>query len=227
MPERDIDIAFTLFSRSGIMEHALESVGYVVHSFDIQPSSRPRHHMVDLDDSDPITVAGVRPDLVVAFPPCTDLAVSGARWWRSKRDRDPAFQRRASARARLATRLGAPAIVENPVGALSTLWRSPDVVCDPCDFGGWLPPDDEGRAIYPPRDAYRKRTCLWLCHGARAPRPRPVAPAVDGCPGWAKLGGDTPRTKRLRSLTPRGMARAIADANRPPLRAIIQLPLPL
>lgn len=71
----------------------------------------------------------------MAFPPCTDLTVTGARWWRVKAEENPNFQKDATQlavkTAMLFTELGAPWFIENPVGALSKLWRSPDYTFHP------------------------------------------------------------------------------------------------
>ncbi|WP_449261977.1 DNA cytosine methyltransferase [Escherichia coli] len=160
------------------------------------------------------------PDIVLAFPPCTDLSASGARWFASKREKDPDFQVKAAYNAKLVETLadmyGVPWMVENPVGALSTLWRKPDFVFNPCAYGGYLPDDDKHPAfpdVYPPRDAYTKKTCIW--HGNKFVQPlfRPVPLAGDDNPGWKKTGGKGARTKMIRSLTPRGFARAVFLAN--------------
>lgn len=159
---------------------------------------------------------GLRVALVISFAPCTDLAVSGARHFAAKRAKDPQFQVKAASMARRALWWDCPYVVENPVSVLSTLWRKPDLVCHPSDFGGYLPEDDvhpEAPDLYPPRDAYRKKTCLWAGFGFELPSPRPVPVATGNNPGWAKLGGRSARTKHLRSLTPRGLMKALFHAN--------------
>ena len=69
-------------------------------------------------------------EMVFGFPVCTDLSTAGARWWASKRAVNPRFQEEATTHARqiaeFADYVGAPYIVENPVGALSKLWRKPN-----------------------------------------------------------------------------------------------------
>jgi len=96
---------------------------------------------------------------------------------------------------------GAPWMIENPVGALSTHWRKPDYRFDPCDFGGYLEP---------PGDAYTKRTCLWVGGGFTIPEPKPVVP-VEG----SKMHLVPPSDDRanIRSKTPEGFARAVFEAN--------------
>lgn len=81
-----------------------------------------------------------------AFPPCTDLSSAGARWWKEKEKENPLFQMFARDNAvacqHLADTLDCPYYIENPVGALSTLWRKPNHSFNPCDYGGYLPEDD-------------------------------------------------------------------------------------
>jgi hypothetical protein len=160
------------------------------------------------------------PDIILGFPPCDHLAVSGARWFADKRKKDPDFQVKAAYNAKIVEKLAnmynVPWMVENPVGALSTLWRKPDFIFNPCAYGGYLPEDDKHPAfpdVYPPRDAYTKKTCIWCGNGFRQPLFRPVDLNSGDNPGWAKTGGRTKRTKMIRSLTPRGFARAVFLAN--------------
>lgn len=169
-----------------------------------------------------------------AFPPCTDLASSGARWWSKKEKANPNFQTEAASHVLLADWfagvLGCPYYIENPVGALSRLWHKPDYRFDPCDFGGYLPEDDvhpKWPDVIPPRDAYRKRTCLWTGGGFKMPMLRSVphlSVAYDRAdpkkgrmfsPIAGKTGGKSLRTKNIRSATPRGFARAVFQFNRP------------
>jgi hypothetical protein len=158
----------------------------------------------------------------MAFPVCTDLAVSGARHFSAKAERDPLFQRKAAHHARacaeLFDKLGAPYFIENPVSVLATLWRRPDHRFDPFEFGGYISAGEAEHPRWPeyiaPRDAYPKRTCLWTGGGFTMPDPRPV----DICAGYSAqykmLGGKSQRTKDIRSATPRGFARAILEANK-------------
>ncbi len=84
-------------------------------------------------------------DLMVAFPPCTDLCVSGAKWFEAKR----ADGRQAASIDFFLTLARAPIPqigIENPVGIMSTLWRKPDQVIQPWMFG----------------HGETKATCLWL-----------------------------------------------------------------
>lgn len=160
------------------------------------------------------------PGFVIAFPPCTDLANSGSRHWKRKEEANPSFQIDAADTCRIAENIadwfGVPYMIENPVGRLSTLWRQPDFIFHPCAFGGYLPENDEHPAfpdVIAPRDAYMKKTCLWTGNGFEMPDTKAVEPIYKVNPGWWKLGGKSKRTKLIRSLTPRGFAQAIFEAN--------------
>jgi len=156
--------------------------------------------------------------LVIAFPVCTHLAVSGARHWKKKREANPDFQSDAVESARIATQFdGIPYVIENPVGALSTLWQPPTGYVHPWEFGGYLPTDDshpDYPDVIPPRDAYPKKTGLWCGNGAVMPVKNPVSKPVGFSGAYTMLGGSSTRTKNIRSATPRGMAIAIYKANR-------------
>jgi hypothetical protein len=167
-----------------------------------------------------------------AFPPCTDLASAGAPSWKKKAQANPHFQTEAVSRLKeasiLAEAFRCPFYIENPNGAVPRLWRKPDYRFDPYQYGGYLPEDDEHPRypeVIPPRDAYRKRTCLWTGCGFRMPDPRPVEYENVKCipknplkgenysPVHAKTGGKSLRTKNIRSATPRGFAMAVYEEN--------------
>ncbi|MGP5395986.1 hypothetical protein [Arthrobacter rhombi] len=95
---------------------------------------------------------------VFGFPPCTDMAVSGARWFEAKRAADKMFQAKAvmvAEQCRTLGRLaGAPWLVENPVSVLSSAFGKPQHTFHPHDF-----------TAYEPADNYTKKTCLWTGGG--------------------------------------------------------------
>lgn len=129
------------------------------------------------------------------FPPCTDVAVSGARWFRDKGlgrlIRALALFKRS---VDLAEMLGCPYLIENPVSTVSKYWRAPDHSFDPCDYG----------------DPYTKKTCLWTGGGFIMPAKNRVAP-TEG----SKMHLLPPSDERanLRSATPMGFANAVFRAN--------------
>lgn len=85
-------------------------------------------------------------DMVIAFPPCTHLACSGAAWFEQKRK--DGRQKQGIDFFMMFTRLKCKWAIENPVGIMSKLYRAPDQKIQPWSFG----------------DPFQKTTCLWL-HG--------------------------------------------------------------
>jgi len=163
-------------------------------------------------------------DVVFAmgFPVCTDLAVSGAAWFKVKAEKDPQFQRTAARYAkwcaRLFNSLDVPFYIENPVSVLSTLWRKPDYRFHPFEYGGYIKDGEEKHPLYPEyiadNDAYSKKTCLWVGNGFIMPEVKPVVcESFGSSTQHSKLGGKSMKTKNIRSATPRGFAEAIYQAN--------------
>jgi len=126
---------------SGIVRNAFTAKGHDAWSCDLLPTDSPGNHYAgDIRD-----ILYDRWDLLIAHPPCTHLSVSGARWFPAKRA--DGRQQSAVAFFNLFTRAQIPLIcIENPVGIMSTLYRKPDQVIHPYQFG----------------HAEFKSTCLWL-----------------------------------------------------------------
>lgn len=139
---------------------------------------------------------------VCAAPPCTNLAVSGARWFAAKGmgGLTDALELVEACR-RICEWSGAPWMIENPVSTLGSYWRKPDFTFQPHEFGGW-----PGGAA----DDYRKRTCLWTGGGFRPPQKRPIPELrplyIHNMPPSAERGNQ-------RSISPPGFARAVFEAN--------------
>lgn len=145
-------------------------------------------------------------DAVFAFPPCTHLAASGARWWKAK---GPEALTEALALVEACRRIVAATgtacwMLENPIGRLATHWRKADYIFHPFEYGGYLNPGG---------DRYTKATCLWTGPDFRMPPTRPVEP-TDG----SKMHRLPPSADRqnLRSATPMGFSRAVFEANATP-----------
>lgn len=163
----------------------------------------------------------VNADIVIGFPECTDLAVSGAAHFKSKSEKNVAFQAEATELAKFVEYVGntfnCPWMAENPVSVLSTLWRRPDFNFDPWEYGGYLPEDDI-HPLYPeyikPRDAYPKKTCIWSGNAFVMPETKPVKVEPGYSDQHKKLGGKSLKTKNIRSATPRGFARAVFEFNK-------------
>lgn len=158
---------------------------------------------------------------VFGFPECTDLAVSGAKHFEKKRLANPRFQQDAADLAIMvhlvAMKYGCRYGIENPVSVLSTLWRKPDFIFNPFEYGGYLPEDDE-HPEWPeyimPRDAYPKKTCIWCGNGYVQPEKKKVEVPPGYSVQFKKLGGKSLKTKNIRSATPRGFALANFEANK-------------
>lgn len=161
----------------------------------------------------------------MAFPVCTDLAVSGAAHFKRKAELDPAFQIKASKHASNCADLfedfGCPYFIENPVSVLATIWRKPDYSFHPYEYGGYIPKEKAEHPKWPdyiaPRDAYPKKTCLWTGGGFRMPYKERVSPEEGYSRQHLKLGGKSMKTKNIRSATPRGFARAVWATHTSPL----------
>lgn len=220
----------SLFDESANMVRPWAEDGHQCYCYDIQNGFKMEWtknggsiQWIPADLFDPDTqqqILDLKPDILFAFPPCTDLAVSGARHFEKKRQADPQFQVKAMQLfligAQLAINLGIPYMIENPVSVASTMWRKPDHSFHPFQYGGYLRPETAVHPRYPDiipaADAYTKKTCLWTGNGFKMPYALPV-PHAGVNHGWLKLGGKSARTKKIRSETPRGFAIAVKEAN--------------
>lgn len=156
-------------------------------------------------------------DVILAAPPCTDFASSGARWWADK-DNDGRTEKSVQIVHDILDiiDLVEPAVwaLENPVGRIASLVPALDkwkLIFNPCDYAGHA--DD------PDSEAYTKKTCIWGRFNADL-EPAPIEPvfltASNGdryAPIMMKTGGKSERTKELRSNTPTGFSRAFFRAN--------------
>lgn len=172
---------------------------------------------VDIQTDEPRTVGGITwvgSDIrqwlpprreyaaVFAFPPCTDQAVSGARWFKDKGLAGLAGAIELVERARdIAEWSGAPWMLENPVSTISSYWRKPDHTFHPWQFSGFEPSDN-----------YTKKTCLWTGGGFVMPQPVPDLSLGDPDDRIHKAAPGSDRAN-FRSATPMGFARAVFKEN--------------
>ena len=150
-------------------------------------------------------------DMVIAFPPCTHLAVSGARHFEKKR-RDGRQQMAIGFFLAFTALDHVPMVaIENPVGIMSSIYRQPDQIIQPYQFG----------------HPVAKSTCLWLKGLPPLKATNIVEPerihskgksgGYSGNLWYAKdedgkaLAWNDPRTARERSKTFQGIARAMGD----------------
>lgn len=142
---------------------------------------------------------------VAAFPPCTDLAVSGSRWFEEKARKDWAFQFKAMHvvwQCQMIGELsGASWMVENPVSVISSIWRKPDHTFSPCDY-----------TAYEPEDNYTKKTMLWTGGGFVMP-PASRDTTLGTPDNRIHTAPPSPERANFRSATPRGFARAVYKYN--------------
>ena len=230
-------IVLSLYDFTGEALKPWAEAGYNCHAFDIQHPTAGRleffegggtiyYQQLDLHDKRSIWNLQQRfqnEDVVfgMAFPVCTDLAVSGAAHFKAKAERDPEFQIKASNHARwcasLFDALEIPYFIENPVSRLSTLWRKPNYSFHPYEYGEYIPDAEAEHPRWPdyiaPKDAYTKKTCLWTGGGFRMPHRLPTCKPAGYSQQHLKLGGKSQRTKDIRSATPRGFARAVYEFN--------------
>lgn len=164
-------------------------------------------------------VEDLQPKFIISFPPCTDLAVSGAAHFANKRMRNYNYLNDAMEFVYIAYRIAkkvVPYVIENPISVISKEWRKPDVIFHPYEFGGYLSHDDT-HPVWPdyinPRDAYPKKTCFWFGNGFIFPTKKPVLIENGLSKQHLKLGGKSEKTKTIRSQTPRGTFIAICQAN--------------
>jgi len=195
----------SLCDRTGVMVQPWLDAGHECWIVDIQHDGDTRENGLRKIGADlrswlpPLTEYGI----VFAFPPCTNLAVSGARWFRGKGLRGLIDGLEIVERCReICEWSGAPWMIENPIGTLSTYWREPDYKFDPCDYGGYCDP---------PVDTYTKRTCLWIGNGFKIPTPKRVHPTEGS---RFHLTSPGPDRGDIRSVTPEGFAVAVYKANR-------------
>ena len=228
-------VVISLYDYTGEALKPWAEAGFECYAFDIQHPKAGRfdngifYKYADLHDQKTIDdlVKEFKLNQVVfgmAFPVCTDLAVSGAAWFAKKAEADPQFQIKAVSYATMCAdffdTLGVPYFIENPVSVLATIWRKPNYTFHPYLYGGYIPLCQAEHPEWPQyiaaRDAYPKKTCLWTNNGFIMPAFRPVSVNVGYSLQHRKLGGKSMRTKNIRSATPRGFSRAVFNANKEP-----------
>jgi hypothetical protein len=184
------------FECSGIAREAFAKKGHFVTSVDLNKSEIPcskyaQHWQIDINEALKVNGDDDGPwDLIIAFAPCDHLAVSGARWFPEKR---------ADGRQQAAINLFMKIVnypvericIENPVGIMSTLYRKPDQIIQPWEYG----------------HGETKKTCLWL---KNLPKLVPTN-IVPGREHRVHLMAPGPTRARDRARTYPGIAEAMAS----------------
>ena len=187
---------------------AFREKGHEAYSCDIVPCSggHPEWHL----QQDVLPLLKEKWDMIIAFPPCTYLTVTGNRWFNIDRYGEKAIQRHKERKDAIdffmafANADCEKIAIENPVGIMSSEWRKPNQFINPWQFG----------------DAFEKKTCLWLkglpelkpTNIVEIP-PRKRFDSGKSMPSWYAEAWHLPKEERakLRSKTFPGIARAMAE----------------
>jgi hypothetical protein len=179
----------------------LREMGIEAYSCDIEPCSggHEEWHL----QQDVLPLLEQEWDMVIAFPPCTHLAVSGAAWFEQKR-KDGRQQEGIDFFMKFANCNCPRVVIENPVGIMSSIWRKPDQIIQPYMFG----------------EPFSKKTCLWL---KGVPQLIPTNIVEQGERSQFKSGKSMPKwyadafklppheRAKVRSKTFEGIAKAMAE----------------
>ena len=192
---------------SGRVREAFRKRGHMVISCDMKPAEddSPYHYVGDIFD----ILLKNKWDLVIAHPPCTYLTVTANKWLKDQPPRKSGALVGAARRAAREeaikffmafTKLKCKYAIENPVGCMSSAWRKPDQIIQPCQFGHKEP----------------KKTCLWL-QGLPPLKPTKIVEpeyhiTASGkrMPKWYAYADKKDRST-TRSRTFQGVADAMAD----------------
>jgi len=171
---------------SGVVREAFRAIGHDAWSCDLLPADdkSPFHYQCEVYKP----LEEFYWDLMIAHPPCTHLAVSGARWFKDKvEEQKKAIEFFMS----LANENIHKIAIENPVSIMSTHYRKPDQIIQPWQFG----------------HGETKKTCLWL---KNLPLLKPTKIAEGREQRIYKMP-PSPHRAKLRSVTYKGIAEAMAQ----------------
>lgn len=171
---------------SGVVREAFRRLGHDAWSCDLLPSEDSSRFHFKCDLMEIINI--FQWDLIIAFPPCTHLCSSGARWFKKKLSKQ---EQAIWFVLGIANTSCERIAIENPIGVLSTKWRKPDQIIQPWQFG----------------HGETKATCLWL---KGLPKLAPTK-VVDGRVPRVHHASPGPDRWKERSRTLQGIADAMAD----------------
>lgn len=170
---------------------------------DVEPEDRQQHENIEYVEADLHKYLPPKAEYkaVFAFPPCTNVAVSGARWFKDKGLNGLASAAKNFERARQIIEWAEPDfwMIENPVSTMSTYWREPDHTFHPYEYDGYTEEDNR----------YKKTTCLWTSDTFR----KPETDAVEDFDDRIHKMPPSEDRGRMRSKTPLGFARAVFQAH--------------
>ncbi len=186
----------------------MRNSGHEAYSCDIIECSggHPEWHL----QQDVLPLLREQWDMIIAFPPCTYLTVTGNRWFNVERYGEKAIQRHKDREDAIKffmsfANVDCPRIaIENPVGIMSSTWRKPNQIINPYEFG----------------DPFEKKTCLWLkglpelkpTNIVEVP-PRKHFDSGKSHPAWYAEAWRLPKDElaKMRSKTFPGIAKAMAE----------------
>lgn len=185
----------------------LRLLGHEAFSCDLLPCSggHPEWHL----QQDVKGLLKQKWDMIIAFPTCTYLTVTGNRWFNVEKYGDKAIQRQKDREEAIkffmmfANADCDKIVIENPVGIMSSEWRKPNQIINPFQFG----------------DPFEKKTCLWIKGlpnleptNIVEPAPRTVFESGKSMPTWYAEAWKLPKEERstVRSKTFPGIAKAMA-----------------
>lgn len=178
--------------QSGVVREAFSKLGWEAWSCDLQETEVPGNHY----QGNVFDILHENWDLIIAHPPCTHLAVSGAKHF-SKKKSDGRQQEAIKFFMEFTKVKCLRVAIENPVGIKSTLYRKPSQIIQPWQFG----------------DSYQKTTCLWLKNLPRLKHTNIVdrgefvtTPSGKKLPKWYSDN----KSSKSRSRTFQGVADAMA-----------------
>ena len=172
---------------SGVVRDAFAAMGYDAWSCDFLPTEKPGNHIMAEHDLHLLDLMEEKWDMMLAFPPCTHLSVSGARWFKGKVEE----QKHAIDFFMAMVNAPIPKIcIENPIGVMSTRYRKPDQIIQPWQYG----------------HGETKATCLWL---KNLPKLTPTD-IVEGREARVHRMPPGPDRWKERSRTFQGIANAMA-----------------
>jgi len=177
---------------SGVVRNAFATMGHDAWSCDLLDTKSPGNHI----KGNVLDILGDGWDLMIAHPPCTHLASSGARWFAGKK----VEQEQAIEFVKALWNAPIPRIaIENPIGVLSSKFRKPDQIIQPFMFG----------------HPETKATCLWLKNLPKLVPTKNVKEEMMALPKKERnrihYMSPGPERGMLRSVTYSGIARAFAS----------------
>jgi site-specific DNA-cytosine methylase len=191
---------------SQVVTKEFRKLGHEAYSCDILTCSggHPEwHHQKDVKE-----LLQEQWDLIISFPPCTYITVTGNRWFNVEKYGDKALKRIEDRKEAIdffmlfANAKADYIAIENPVGIMSTQWRKPNQIINPYQFG----------------DSFEKKTCLWLKGlpdlnptNVVTPGPRTYFKSGKSHPSWYAdaLSLSADERSKVRSKTFPGIAEAM------------------